>query len=258
MSEVSAVNNPYGISPYTGGGRIDPYAIFKLNFEALGGEKHVKYDKTFHYKGELEMNNGVFQIEEFISKPLKNLRKISSNFKLVYSNGDDGYNLWDAQDGNVLSLPDADSKERKIRKLWEEYAYTDPKNKEFTATATRKISVDGANCYEIKIKNRTTEEVVTHYYDMESFLLKRETREQGGSRTQTNFDDYRDVGKTKMAFYKEVTNLNTQSKSVYRWDKIEKGTYIPDTKFMAPESKNDKTDLSALLNGKGTQVNLYA
>ena len=258
MSEISAVGNPYGINPYTGGGRIDPYAIFKLNFEALGGEKQVKHDKNFYFKGELEMNNGTFQIEEFISKPLKSLRQISSNFKVVYSSGDDGYNLWDAQDGDVLSLPDADSKERKIRRLWDEYAYTDPKNTEFTAVGTRKISVDGSNCYEIKIKNRTTDEVVTHYYDTESFLLKRETRELSGRKSETNFDDYRDVGKTKIAFYKEVTNLNTMSKSIYRWDKVEKGMYIPETRFMAPESRNDKTDLSALLNGKGTQVNLYA
>ena len=264
MSDISTVSSSQGVNPYNGGGRIDPYTIFQLNFEALGGEKNVKYDRNFLYQGELQMNNNTFQIKEYISKPNRFRREISSNFKVVYKSGDDGFNIWDEQNGNVTSIPDGDTKERKIRKLWDEYAYTDPKNREFTAIATRKVSIDGTPCYEIKIRNRTTEEMVTQYYDTETFMLKRELQENGNSRLQTNYSDYRDVGNIKMAFRKETTNLNTNGKSIYQWDKIEKGVYISDSMFYAPEGNEKLKEYEAMIASgkqqvaKGGRVNTYA
>ena len=257
MSSVSSVNNTQEISPYTTGGRIDPYAIYKLNFEALGGEKNVRYDSNFFFKGEMTMDGQTFEIEEFLRKPLKSLRTISSNFKVLYRLGDDGVNLWSFQDDKLNKFYDGDSPEREIRKLWEEYAYTDPKNKVFTSTGIRKVSVDGTNCYEIKIKNRKTDEVVTHYYDSNTFLLKRELRDSSQDKIQTDFDDYRSVGNILMAFKKDVTYLNTNNKQSIVWDKIDKGLYISDSKFLPPADKNNPDDLSSLL-GLGVNFSTYA
>jgi hypothetical protein len=256
MSDISAVDQSGGLTPYSSGGRVDPYNIYQLNFAARGGEKHVKYDSTFYFKGELKIGENTFGLEEFIKKPLKSLSRISSNFKLIFSNGDDGKFLWSSQDGNVTSFFDGDSPERELRRLWDEYAYTDPKNRHFTSKFTRKISVDGSTCYEIKIRNRKTDEVVTHYYDTETFLLKRELRESAGNRTQTDFSDYRAVGNIKMPFKKEITNLNTLGKQIITWDKIEKGSYMSESLFLVPEDKSKNADFSAL--GIGTNINLLA
>jgi len=256
MSEISAVGGVGGVSPYTSSGRIDPYNIYQLNFAALGGEKNVRYDSNFHFKGEIEMSSGTFGIEEYIKKPTKSLTKYFSNYKLVYSMGDDGSSVWESADGTVNRYPDGDSKEREVRAGWEDFAYTDPKNKMFTSTATRKVSIDGEICFEIKIRNRKTDEVVTQYYNEESYMLKREIRDNSGTQTQTDFSDYKDVGNIKMAFKKVTTNLNTLTKQTTTWDKIEIGNYMSESLFMAPEDKNKNTDYSSLASSYQTKSNV--
>jgi len=260
MSEISAISNAQAINPYTLSGRIDPFAIYQLNFQALGGEKNVKYDSNFFYKGEVQMNTGTFGIEEYIKKPLKSLTKYYSNYKLVYSFGDDGSNIWEKTDDKVDKYNDAGSPEREVRAMWEDYAYTDPRNKNFTSTSTRRISVEGDICFEIKIRNRKTDEVVTQYYSEKSFMLKREIKENSGNRTQIDYDNYNNVGNIKMAFKKTTTNLNTLTKQVITWDKIEKGNYMSEGLFMVPEDKSKPTDYSSLLSSAQSQknVNLYA
>ena len=257
MSNISSIQKTEQISPYTPGGRIDPYAIFQLNFEALGGEKELKKDKTFHFIGEMNLGGVTFDIQEFISIPLRNLTQISSHFTLVYQSGDDGKNVWFHQDGNTSKFDDSNSPEREIRQLWEEYAYADPKNKVFKSQATKKISIDGSNCYEIIIKNNKTNEVVTHYYDTETFLLKREIKDTGGQKIQNDFSDYQLVGNTKMAFQKDITYLSSGTKQSITWKSIKKGLYISDSKFLPPPDPN-MPDEESSLTGLGTKVNRYA
>ncbi len=258
MSSISSVNHAQQVSPVSSAGRIDPYAIFKLNFEALGGEKYVKYDKNFKYKGEIELNDYTFELEEYESKPSKTLRKISSNFKVLYRSGDDGFRQWSFQEEKLSSIDDKDSPERAIREMYREYKYADPKDKTFTSKATRKISIDGVQCYEVIINNRKTNEVFTHYYDAESFLLKREIKDNGkGEKTQTDFSDYKDVGNIKMSFQREVTFLDTGVKQKINYSKIEKGIYISDSIFYAPEEKDDTKDFAKLMQ-TGKNIDTYA
>jgi hypothetical protein len=238
-------------------GRVDPYAIFQLNFNALGGEKNVKYDNNFHYKGELKIGDASFEIEEYKRIPHKYLRKISSNFKLVFKNGDDGINIWQWQDGRVESFNDANSPEREVQKQWDEYGFTDPKNRLFSVSANRKISVDGATCFEIKIKNNKTDEVVTQYYDTESYMLKREIKTNGNYSSQTDFSDYRSVGNTIMAFRKDYYNISTGERQTTIYDKIEKNVYISESLFFVPEDKSKDNSIGSLLP-KGNNVDAYA
>ena len=257
MSNVSSVNRTQELTPYTAGGRIDPYAIFQLNFEARGGEKNVKWDSNFHFKGEMRLGESTFDIEDFVSRPLRNLRVVSSNFRVLYRLGDDGRNIWAFQNDNLTKFDDSKSPEREVRRLWDEYAYTDPKNRVFNSTATRKISIDGVQTYEVKIKNSKTDEVVTHWYDAENFLLKRELRESKTERTQTDFSDYRSVGNIKMAFQKDIHFLNSGNKQSISWNSIQKGVFISDSVFKAPEDPNDPNDLASFL-GVGQNVNRLA
>ncbi|MCL1827414.1 MAG: hypothetical protein FWG20_05160 [Candidatus Cloacimonetes bacterium] len=213
MSEISAVNGNSEINLYNRNGRIDPYAVFQLNFKALGGEKQVKNDTTFKYSGQLEMNGSTFDLTDYVKKPLKSLRIVSSNYKIQYRTGDDGVNIWAEQDGKTTKLYDGDTPERQVKKLWDEYAYTDPKNKVFVATAgNRKVSIDGSNCYEVTIRNRKTDEVVTHYYDADTYMLKREVKNSSTEKVQTDFDDYRAVGNTLMAHKLDIRYLDTNVK----------------------------------------------
>lgn len=256
MSSISSVNRSQELSPITSAGRIDPYAIFQLNFEARGGEKHVKNDKTFKYTGEMKINDTVFELEEFVKIPLMSMRKISSNFKVLYRSGDDGKNLWAFQDDKLTSFDDSESPEREVRKNFEEYKYTDPKDRFFTSKATRRVSINGVNCFEIKITNRKTNEVITHYYDAETFLLKREIKDSGSQKIQTDFSNYKDVGNVKMPFNKDITYLDTGAKQSITYSKIERNIYISDSKFMAPEEKNKKKGFSTS-TGVGSNVDTY-
>ena len=257
MSTISSVQGTQPISPYSAGGRLDAYAIFQLNFEALGGEKYVRADKNYRFQGDMQLGTATFQLEEFISKPLRNVTNIYSNFQLVYRSGDDGKFIWTEQNGSVYKFDDSKSPDRETKKLWEEYAYTDPKNRVFKSQATRKTSVDGTSCYEIIIKNNKTNEVVTHYYDTETFLLKREIKDSGTQKIQHDFSDYQDVGNIKMAFKKDITYLNSGTKQSITWKKIERGLYISDSKFMIPKDPNAE-DESSSLTGLGTKIDRYA
>ena len=257
MSSVSSVNRTSELTPYTSGGRIDPYAIYQLNFEALGGERNVRWHSNFHYKGEISFGGATFDIEEFISKPLRSLRIISSNFQVLHRLGDDGRNIWAFQNDNLTMFDDGDSPEREVRRLWEDFGYTDPKSKVFTSTAGRKISVDGVQTYEITIKNRKTDEVVTHFYDAETFLLRREIRETRTNKTQTDFSDYRQVGNVKKAFQRETMFHNTGNRQTINWNSITSGVFISDSRFKAPEDPNNPDNLTSFL-GVGQNVNRLA
>ncbi|MCL2065542.1 MAG: hypothetical protein FWG98_14375 [Candidatus Cloacimonetes bacterium] len=257
MSNISSIDSSASISPYTSGGRLDAYAIFQLNFEALGGEKYVKSEKNFRYQGDMQLGSATFQIEEFISKPLRNVTSIYSNFQIVYRSGDDGRNIWTEQNGNVYKFDDSNTNERELRKLWEEYAYTDPKNRTFKSNATKKVSIDGVNCYEVVIKNNKTNEIVTHYYDTETFLLKREIKDTGTQKIQHDFSDYQNVGNIKLAFQKDITFLNSGAKQSITWNNIQKGIYISDSRFIAPEDPRAEEE-SSNTTGLGTRLDRYA
>jgi len=255
---IASISGSQEINILNRNGRIDPYAVFQLNFDAMGGEKVVKYDNTFKFSGKMEINGFTFDIEDYKKKPSKSLRVVSSNYKIQYRTGDDGVNIWAEQDGKVTKLFDGDSPERQINKLWDEYAYTDPKSKFFIVTANhRKVSIKGDNCYEIKIRNKKTDEVVTHYYDAESFLLKREKREGSKEKIQTDFDDYKAVGNTLMAYKLNITYTDTNIKHYITWDKIDKGLYISDSKFYPPQDDKKNDNFSAL-TGLGTHFSTYA
>ncbi|MDD4155421.1 MAG: hypothetical protein PHY08_02505 [Candidatus Cloacimonetes bacterium] len=260
MSSVSSIDSVQQLNPMTSAGKIDPYAIFKLNFEALGGEKQVRYDTNYHYKGEIELNDYTFELEEYEIRPSKNLRKISSNFKVLYRSGDDGYRQWAFQEEKLSTVEDYNSSERVVREMYKDYKYTDPKDKLFTSKATRKISVDGTLCYEVVINNRKTSEVYKHYYDADNFLLKREINYKDNEITQTDFSDYRDVGNIKMAFTKDISFLDTGSKQKISYSKIEKGVYISDKIFFPPEQEEETHDYSKLVDTSttGQNVDYYA
>ena len=257
MSSVSNVNRTEELTPYTSGGRIDPFAIYQLNFDALGGEKNVKWHSNFHFQGEITLGGATFDIEEFVSRPLRSLRIISSNFNVLHRLGDDGRFIWAFQNDNLTKFDDGGTPEREIRKLWDELSYTDPKCKVFSSRAGRKVSVDGVQAYEIIIKNNKTDEVVRHFYDAETFLLKRETRETRTNKTTTDFSDYRKVGNVKMAFQKETLFHNTGNRQTINWTSISAGIFISDTRFRAPEDPNKPDELSSFL-GIGQNVNRLA
>ena len=257
MSLVSSVNQVDGLTPYSKGGRIDPYAIFQLNFQALGGEKNVKNETSFRYKGEMTLDGNTLQIQEATKRPMQRLRIISSEFRVIYRNGDDGKHTWSFSNGKLNKYDDSQSPEREVRKLWEEYAYTDPKNRVFNATASRKTTIGGVSCYEVSIRNTKTDEVVTQYYDAQTFLLKREVKASSFENIQTDFADYKSVGNTKMAFRKDILSLNDGSKQSIQWHKIEKGVFISDSIFQAPEEKQTPSDLSSF-TGTGVKVDTFA
>jgi len=255
MSSISTVNNSTEITPFNKQGRLDPYNIFQLNFAALGGEKNVKEDSTFLYQGQLQMDGYAFDIQEYIKYPLKSLRIVSSNAKILYKYGDDGVNLWaDQGNGQINKVYDANSPEREVQKMWEEYAYTDPKNRFFTAQATRKVNINGEPCYEIKIRNRKTDEVVTQYYSQKSYLLQREIKENSAERVQRDFSDYQAVGKTLKSHKIDLTYLDTFKNQTITWNKISSGLFISDSKFYPPSNEKEPDDFSNL-TGLGTKLN---
>lgn len=242
----------------TSGVRIDPYVIYQLNFKALGGEKHVKSASTFSFKGGIELDGHTLDIEEYISTPLKSFKIILSNSTVILKDGNDGWNLWSERNGKVNSVDYSIMPEREIKQLWAEYAYTDPKNTTFTSTAARKVSIDGVSCYEIKIRNKMTDEVVTQYYDAKTFLLNRELRETATVKTQKDFSDYRSIGDIKVAFKVDTTDLLTNNMQSLTWDTVEKDVYIAESLFDVPKDRGASMDNKAILRGIGANLSTYA
>jgi len=257
---ISAVSSVHAtsLSSSASGGKIDPFAIFQLNFEAMGGEKQVKSASNFLYKGEIELGSQTLSIEEYLQKPLKSLRIISNDSLIITKDGNNGWNLWSERKGEVISIDYSNLPEREVQILWSEYAYTDPKNSIFASSYARKVSIDGTSCYEIKIRNKMTDEVVTQYYDAKTFLLTREIREIRESKTQTDFSDYRTVDNVKMAFKVDTTDLMGDSRQSIIWDTIEKEVFISESLFEAPDDKRTPKENSALLREIGARLNTYA
>ena len=258
--EISAVGRAEEITRYASasGGRVDPYVIYQMNFEALGGEKNVKSASTFYCKGEMDQDGYKVSIEEYISKPLKNLRIISNKTLVLLKDGNDGQKMWADRNGKVSTVDYSSLPAREVQQMWAEYAYMDRNNTMFTSTSARKVSVDGASCYEIKIRNNVTDEIVTQYYDAKTFLLKRELRETDDSRTQTDYSDYRTVDNIKMAFKVDKTDLKADVTQSIIWDMIEKDVFILDSLFTPPDDNSRPKNNAALLRQIGANLDAYA
>jgi hypothetical protein len=264
MSEITGIVGGQGSSALTTTGKLDAYAIFELNFKALGGKEKVKKNDSFYFKGEVTVGSDVFNYEEWSEKPTQSRKKYSNYSKTVYQTGDDGETLWMVNNGKLQTLPDKDSPERLIREGYEDYDYTEKGNRYFRLTSAKVSRIDGDKCYEITIKNTKTDEVKKQYYDAKTFLLKREIKENDGTTSQTDYDDYKSVNGVKIAHKKTIKISDNENTETYRFSEVKRGLYISKTKFAVPETEASKASSTSSSSSSssdskvGVNIDTYA
>lgn len=256
MSAITGIVGSQQISALSSTGVIDPYAIFQLNFASLGGEDRVKNSNTSHLTGEVKVGTSTYDYEEWNRKPTMSCKEYSLYDSVVYKSGDSGKTLWVKSNGKVNTVPDEDTPERLIREGFEDYDYTDPNARFFRIKSSKTTRIDGKKCYEIVIKNTKTDEIRKQYYDSEEFLLRREIKETEGTKSQTDYDDYRDVNGVKMAFEKTFKNIDADTKEEYKFSEIIRNGYVSKAKMKVPSS--DAKATTSTSSTTGTNVDTYA
>ena len=71
MAGVTAVVGNKTLSIVSTYGKIDANAIFKANYQAIGGETKVKNENSLYKKGTIESNGNRYTIEEWDKETLK-------------------------------------------------------------------------------------------------------------------------------------------------------------------------------------------
>ncbi|HOD54458.1 MAG TPA: hypothetical protein PKJ08_08025 [Candidatus Cloacimonadota bacterium] len=260
MAEITGIVNGKQLTIERNSGKIDPYAVFKMHFLAIGGEDKAKSNKSVYLKGSVSVNSVEYEYEEWRDKPSKSRKIYSQYSSKIYQTGDDGETLWVVDKGKLNTLDDKDTPERKIKTMMENYDYTAANNGIIKVSSSRKVSIDSKKYYEITLKNTKTNEIRHQYFDTSTYLLKREVKDIDGSKTQIDYDDYRKVNGLMFAFKKTVYYSDNDSKEVFNFNTITRGMYISQTKFQVPETKTttDKSVSASTASGTGSIIDTYA
>ncbi len=258
MSTITGTVGNQALTVVSATGRIDPYSVLNLNMKATGGEEKLKKENFYYFKGEMASGSTSYAYEEWTKKPLMSLFKVIEGSSVILASGDDGKNIWSVNKGKLNSFDDSNSPDREYRKRYENYDYLDPKSNFFKVSSSRLLTVDGTRCYEVKITNRKTSEIRTQYYDSSNFLLKREIKQNGSSKIQTDFSKYLDIGGVMIAHKRIVTNLNTDTKQTLTFSEVTKGKYVSSEKFKSPEPKKAAITDDSTAKKAGLNIDTYA
>jgi hypothetical protein len=196
----------------------DPYDILNRYFEATGGLDKLKAERAQYMEGELAVAGLQGTVKIWSQKPGRSRTDVDLGIMKMIQ-GDNGEFKW-VLDSNgklqkITNPDEAAIKRKKISVLMDEYEYADPGSEVFKATFEGLDSVEGRNCYVIKITNNINNDSFTGYYNTDTFLLAKSVSIKGQESGDTFYDDYRDVDGLKVAFrVKEIPHQTGQEQTV--------------------------------------------
>jgi hypothetical protein len=216
----------------------DPYEILERSFDAVGGLDRLKSERSYYYEGEITFAGMEGTIKEWWQSPIQRRTEVLLG-PLDMIEADDGEHAWMVdQNGQlqVITNPDeARANRREVRRLLLEYAYADRESDGFTVALTGIDTVNGKDCYVVKITNNINVDSYTPYINTETFLVEKAVFIEDDDSRSTFYGDYRDIDGVMVPFTtREVMHYTGQAVETKR-TLYESNPIIDPARFQPPE-----------------------
>ncbi len=217
----------------------DPYQVLEKHYEAVGGLDALKALKTTYTEGTLSLERagiaGTFKGWE--ERPLKMRQEI--DLKVLKSvHGDDGDHAWSVDPNGKITIrrDERTMKERKIKKLMQDYKHLEHNSPYFTLSHKGVEKVDNEDCYVIEITNTINEDTLRHYYSTNSFYLLKAVSIKPDMQQHVLYSDFRSVNGIIVPFREIAETLPTHEKQVFEYAKYQFNVEIEPHLFESPKT----------------------
>jgi outer membrane lipoprotein-sorting protein len=190
----------------------DPYEILARHFEASGGLEHLRAEQTQYFEGSLSTAGMDGTIKAWIAKPDRSRAEVVIG-PFSITQGDNGDVSW-VLDTNgkvqVISKEDEATANRKeVTRRMADYEHADRGSDVFDAAFEGTETVDGTDCYVVRITNSINTDQFTYYIGKDDFLLKKRVAIQGEKSADGYYGDYREVDGLMVPFFTRETPHQT-------------------------------------------------
>lgn len=221
----------------------DPYRILEKHYAAIGGLDRLKAEGSRYMEAEFELVGTGLEgsLKQWNRSPVMERQEMDLGvFKQI--SGDDGDIGWVLDNnGQLKILRDEDTvNARHLKQLMGEYAHLDPESPVFTVTLEGVQSVEGMDCYEIRIRNSINSSEQVYFIDTSEFLTRKSIiRQTDGGEFHSVFSDFRDSDGMVNAYRQDSTALPIGQKQKVTITKLELDLDIPSTLFAPPEEGSE-------------------
>jgi predicted aspartyl protease len=190
----------------------DPYEILNRHFEAVGGLDQLKAVQTEYVEGAIAVAGLQGTLKGWDQKPDRSRADMDLGILKITEAHNGDYRWRIDQNGKLQRITNPDEaaiKRREIELRMAEYEYADPLSDIFSATFEGIESIEGRDCYKIRLENSINDDVSTSYINVESFLLEKTVSIQGEGSNDTYFGDYREVDGRMVEFWRKSVDHQT-------------------------------------------------
>ncbi len=219
--------------------------IIAKNIQARGGLEKIKNLQTLRMSGRLSMGGFRAQFVEEAKRPLK-IRQEQIIQGMAGVDAYDGKTAWRVAPWEGRKDPDlisADDRKYLLEAADIEGQLIDYKNKDHQAEYVGHDSVEGTDCYKIKL-TLASGDVRYYYIDADTFLelkIEDEVKVRGTVRyTETYYGDYEKVDGMFFPMAIEMGGKGETERAKMTVDKIDVNQPIPDARFAMPAVGGNK------------------
>jgi len=216
--------------------------VIAKNIQAHGGMEKLKAIQTLRYSGKMDMGS----IQAAVMEEVKRPGKVREEFivqRMAMVQAYDSGSGWQINPfggrRDPEKLSDDDSKSLQIDADIDG-PLVDYKEKGHTAELVGHDSVEGTDCYKIKLTLKNGD-VRYYYLDTDSYLelkVESQTTVRGTIReTETYYGDYEEVNGVYYPFAYEIGQKGDTFRVKYTIDKIEQNVSLDDSLFTEPAVK---------------------
>ncbi|MBT6225265.1 MAG: PDZ domain-containing protein [Candidatus Scalindua sp.] len=215
---------------------IDPYVVFNEYYDAIGGLKKVKAEKTVYLEGRITFDglDGTYRLwsgEHLHYRTTEDYGIINQTF------GDNGRFSWMVDtNGKIQIQRDEETlKRRRITKFHEAFEHLNPNSEIFILTFEGVQKVKETECYVIRTTNSINDDIYLDYFSTLDFYQIKSIVKQPDIQIHTLLSDYRDVNGVKHSFHEESEILPRDKKEIIQLNKYEVNIEINPALFEPPE-----------------------
>jgi hypothetical protein len=196
-------------------GITDPYEILEKHFQAIGGLDRLLAEQVFYLEGDVSLGGMNGTVKTWTLKPGRNRIEIALG-PLNIIQGDNGEHEWILDQNGKLQVitnpDDATAKRRRVRRLIEKYAFIKKESEVFAVNLEGNGSVDGKDCYVVRISNNINYDSYTTYLNTKTFMQEKAVFIEDNLSRDVYYGDYREIDGLLIPFWtKEVLHRGGQT-----------------------------------------------
>lgn len=170
----------------------NPYQIFRMHYDHIGGLKRLKAIKTQTSTGRIRYDGLLGTFRHWEESPLRH--RTEEEYGVISQiDGDSGDEAWFYDtNGQLLRMRDPDLlKRRQIAVLLEKFEHLNSHSEYFSLTLGPEKSIGGTACYQVILKNSINSDILQFFFDSETFFLLRSIARRPDTEIITDYDDFR-------------------------------------------------------------------